>query len=913
MDLLNTEQTLPGSVTQIMSATSAGHDRSQFGSTDSVVIIGTAFDGPVGVPIEIYDPQHAVIVFGKVYDNQTRKEATLTAGIQDAYQKGSRTIYGVRVSGQEVAKTFDLALSTPLQLKVAGANPSNVAKDCVFLYDDTTGSETVRIFKPASRATTREKSEGLVEHDNAVMVTTIRINRDLGITKSSPLADLIRAVNRHIDNNVIRLSITDEAGRTLTEASAEARQLPVGALFPGAYFVGRDESLCAVSTKIKYEVFTDAADAPFEMFQGSLLKTIVLNTDVASSYPIHSAQTAALQAILTPVNITMSTMFDFLRVAGVSERAFKKDAVDYEEVDLSKFEIYKRLGSGFATTAKVVRSGDNSFKRMETPVTDPNRTMSIINGVYSMLENLNARYRVLSCGTAEDRIEDAIPGLDAFKIALPQSKDIFNGMVRATAKKESLTIDEKAKAYSFKMNDITTAAIDLAKAGLYDTKVFPILAAVPSTGAENDIVIVGGKLHKWNAGSFQAMASIAGFGDKTHVLAVNNRRVFVMEMDDSGLDVTVTPIGDVDGVFSKASHKTLAYATRMTGEALVNEVIVSSTDFTVDTLEEFVAKLNDHVVLKELFTFEMTQDGLLQKDESVAEAIGAVIEAVELAADRLIESDTTMYIPYKTGDNFARQLAQHCVYTSMKNSIPAHGIIGCTLMSDIGLTNIARKVDELTAMDFDLYAKRENGRNMLDQSNMPYPIGRALSVVFAQDRVVMNDGYSVLSNGAAGYAGMACVLPLDQSSTNQPVANLNAMFELTNYQLGRLTQRGIVTFKRSYNRGMVVTDGVTMAPGSSPFRRLSVSRIVGAVEELIREASEPFIGRQNNAANRNSLQTALKSRLDKIKGSLIERYDFRMNADPRIAKFAYIDIDYDIVPIYEIRQVRNRVTIKDEL
>ena len=104
-----------------------------------------------------------------------------------------------------------------------------------------------------------------------------------------------------------------------------------------------------------------------------------------------------------------------------------------------------------------------------------------------------------------------------------------------------------------------------------------------------------------------------------------------------------------------------------------------------------------------------------------------------------------------------------------------------------------------------------------------------------------------------------------------------------------------------------------MAPSASPFRRLAVTRIISAVEELIREAAEPYIGKQNHSANRNALQTAIKSRLDKLKGTLIEAYDFNMVVDPTVMKFAYIDIDYTIVPIYEIREVRNRISVKDEL
>jgi hypothetical protein len=269
-----------------------------------------------------------------------------------------------------------------------------------------------------------------------------------------------------------------------------------------------------------------------------------------------------------------------------------------------------------------------------------------------------------------------------------------------------------------------------------------------------------------------------------------------------------------------------------------------------------------------------------------------------------------LYIPYKTTDNFARHLAQHCTYTSLKTA-PTHGVMGCSKLLDVNLNSVAKKVDAVNGLDLNLYAKKSNGRDMLDRNNLPYPIGKNISVVFGQYVVSMSDGYSYISNGATGYAGMISVLPLDQSSTSQPISIPTPMYDLTNFQLEKLTQKGVVTFKQSYTKGYVVTDGVTMAPVTSSFRRLNVTRIVNTIEEVIRAATEPFIGKQNHLANRNSMQTAIKSALDKLKGKLIEDFDFKLIIDPANTKLGIVDIDYTIIPIYEIREVRNRISVKE--
>ncbi len=256
MSIIDSETFLPGVLTEVESDYSYGYDSSLFGTTDSVLVIGTSFNGPVGVPVEIYNPEHARYVFGKAYDSKSKQEATLVAAIEDAYQRGCRTIYGVRISGKQMEKNFDFALDSNLQLRISSVYPSNDAKDYFMVYDNTNGDEKIKLYKPANKATIVEKMQGLVESDNSVVVTEIKLNRDYGITKDSNLVDLIEMINSHAYNNIFKLSIVDESGAEVTNVSMEAQNLPVGALHPGAYMIGRDKSLCATVTDIDYQLVT---------------------------------------------------------------------------------------------------------------------------------------------------------------------------------------------------------------------------------------------------------------------------------------------------------------------------------------------------------------------------------------------------------------------------------------------------------------------------------------------------------------------------------------------------------------------------------------------------------------------------------------------------------------------------------
>lgn len=962
MGVFDNELILPGTITEITSDYSYGYDTSLFGTTDSVTIIGTAFNGPVGKAVAVYSPEHAAYIFGESYDYATRREATLVAEIKNAWERGCRTIYAVRVSGKNIHKDFEMVPETKLKLRVAGLFPSNANKEIYMVYDNTEGAEAIKLYKPAKRATMQEKLEGLVDKEESVLVAKIDISNSYGLTKDSRLVELIKIVNEHYYNNVLLLSIVDENGNDVTISSKEAQALSVGAMFPGAYFIGRDTNKGTAVTDVQYKFAKDGAK-PYENFEDFIYKQLVINTDVTAAYPIYGA---TLSDLNEKFPVKMSTMFDFLEIPGKVDEVFAKDKVDYEEVDIADFDLYKRLGSGYAITAKAELNEHGAIKKVkETPTSDPNRVVGIEDGIYSMLENLKSDYRVLTCGVADKAIAGKLPRKEDFRIMRSKSATMKDLIQVDSVVNPKEFVDKKS--YKFVIESID-AAVDgkTIEPVLYTDKTVKSVSIGEAIGeaskfAEGSLVLVtdtdpspntlkvcrvtngivtaltaeqnssmegmllfnGTEVLKITISGSHLIASEAtlvelgtgvGSAPYKYILIESHGSVYVYEVKDGSLK-KLAPVGSVEEVFNSNDDKTLITIESVFGRQ--NIITIKSTEFDYVTIEEFIAVLNEDKNLNKLFEFKLTANGVVEKDSTVEDAFnlsgsGNKDETTVMAADKEEGIDTNLYIPYKTIDNFARHLAQHCTYTSLKTA-PTHGIIGCAKLMDVNLTSVAKKVESVLDIDLTLYAKKPNGKDILDRNNIPYPIGKNISVVLGQYIVNTMDGYSYISNGATGYAGMVAVLPLDQSSTNQPINIPTPMYELTNYQLGKLTQKGYVTFKQSYTQGFVVTDGITMAPATSPFRRLSVTRITNAIEEVIRAAAEPFIGKQNHLANRNSMQTAIKSGLDKLKGRLIEGYTFKLQLDPAATKLGIVNIDYRIVPIYEIREVRNNITVGDSL
>lgn len=944
---------LPGVITEIIPDYAQDYDTSSFGTTESVTIIGTAFNGPVGRVTPIFSPEHAKYIFGDSFDPTTRREASLVAEVYDAWERGCRTIYGIRVSGKEIYKDYSFATETKLKLRVSGIFPSNDNKEVYMNFTATQAANgevgSIKIYKPADRSNMKEKMQGLVLNQNQMLVTEIKLS-GYGITKDSRLVDVINIVNGAENNNVLRLAIVNEDGADVTTSSKEAQSLSVGVMFPGVYTIGRDKAAAEVTVKTEVGYVLSSVAKPHANYQESIWKELVINTDVSASYPIYAKSNGDLNTLLGAV--TTDAAGEWLKAIGVIDKIAEKDKVDYEEAELDEFDLYQRLGSGFAQTAKIieVKNNDGHTKGYKVTVpdsNDENRVVSIPDGIYSMLENHSTNYTVMSNATAETKVSGKLPRKDAFKkrkAGVINLKDNGTNVIELTAKIDSRDFSEATK-YSVEVISVEEG-LDQAEvlANLATDVKYERIATVTEEEANNvkfaegTMVMVVEETRADVLVVNRAMADVT-FNLKTMqngvLVEASQKGNFIVEVEDKlyaveyGEEIAkfrIKPVkkdsyvigtnGDLANVYKVLADNELEPVavlgqianreleedyTICFVEILANKAVVKvfSTEAQWMNYDELVEKLNEDSVFNELFTAVAYTPDV----EVAAKLVG------EGADKGDTYYDTTMYIPYTTTDNFARHLAQHCTYTSLK-TYPTHGIIGCSKLNGVNLATVADRVNEILALDLDLYAKRPNGNNMLNNNNVPHPIGRCISVPFMQYTVTTGNGYNYVSNGAAGYAGMVSTLAADRSSTNQPINIPNLAFELSNYQLSKLTGKGVVTCKRT-TQGLVITDGITMAPVDSAYRRLSTTKVINVVDRSLREVIEPFIGLQDNLATINSLNTAITSVLNKLKESLINYYEFKIVTDQASSRLGIIKINYTIIPTNEIKEVRNTVSVQE--
>ena len=926
---------LPGVITEIIPDYAQDYDTSEFGSTESVTIIGTAFNGPVGKVVPIFSPEHAKYIFGDSFDAKTRREANLVPEIYDAWGRGCRTIYAIRVSGKEIYKDYQFATETKLKLRVSGIFPSNENKDVFLNYaanqSENSDAGVIRIFKPADRANMREKMQGLVLNQSEMLITDIKL-AGYGITKDSRLVDVINIVNGAESNNVLRLAIVDENGADVTASSKEAQSLCVGVMFPGVYTIGRDKAAEGVTVKTQVDYVLASKAKPHTNYREAIWKELNVNSDVNTEFPLFAKAMNDLSALL-PTSADING--EWLKAVGMIDKIAIKNKVDYEEVELDEFDLYQRLGSGYAQTAQIVAlkgAMDGQVRGYKVTVPDSNnvnRVIGIEDGIYSMLENHSTNYTVLASANAETKISGKLPRKDVFKkreagtfklsdssvevieIATKINEKDFSDSkaVKIVIKSVEEAIDQAAILKNLDTSIKARRIVGIKTEGETAAAKHPEGTLVAVNGTSLKKVVKGTltpesvdgyfladtddglKLYECTQGSLSEHSAEEG----NAIIATNGQYANVYQRNSSAIYEPISTLAEIANTELDEDY-TLCHVEDLATGLTVN---IFSTEAQWMTFGELVDRLNENEVFAKLF-----KASALKPDVEV----GSLVQGTGQDKGE-IYFDTTMYVPYTTTDNFARHLAQHCVYTSLK-TFPTHGIIGCAKLNGVNLSTIADRVNEILALDLDLYAKRPNGNNMLNNNNMPHPIGRAISIPFVQYTVTTGNGYNYVSNGAAGYAGMVSTLDADKSSTNQPINLPTLAFELSNYQLSKLTGKGIVTVKTT-TQGTVVTDGVTMAPVDSAYRRLSTTKVINVVDAALREVIEPYIGSQDNLATRNSLQTAITSRLNKLKEKLISYYKFNIISDSSAARLGIIKVQYVVIPYNEIKEVRNTLSVQE--
>lgn len=176
-------------------------------------------------------------------------------------------------------------------------------------------------------------------------------------------------------------------------------------------------------------------------------------------------------------------------------------------------------------------------------------------------------------------------------------------------------------------------------------------------------------------------------------------------------------------------------------------------------------------------------------------------------------------------------------------------------------------------------------------------------------------GLPYTANGQASYAGMYSSLPPHHAPTNKSIPNaIRTRFKLSNSQLEALLAMRYVAMRDKPAKNPVISSAITSAPAGSDFVRLTTVRITFAAMDVVRKVCDPFIGQPNTQSKRNAMEAAITKGLQgMVEVGALRKYAFTISSSPTQQVLGIVDIDLILVPIFEIQQIRTTVRLRTEI
>jgi hypothetical protein len=235
------------------------------------------------------------------------------------------------------------------------------------------------------------------------------------------------------------------------------------------------------------------------------------------------------------------------------------------------------------------------------------------------------------------------------------------------------------------------------------------------------------------------------------------------------------------------------------------------------------------------------------------------------------------------------------------------GIIGVVSPNDTSPATIAGWVNKLVDV---VPGDLTRGATVMNDFDERLVQVVAFEPVFGND--LENRIYT--ASGQAAYAGLISSLPPYKAVTNKNLRNtINLRFHLSRSQLERMTESRFVVANRGIsNPGQyVITDNPTAAASGSDYSALSTVRIVILALDLVRAVAEPFIGEGNTPAQLLAMRTAINTGLRALmEVGALNGYDFEVISTPEMRAQHLVHVELVLVPAFEMKRIRTFVRLR---
>lgn len=276
-------------------------------------------------------------------------------------------------------------------------------------------------------------------------------------------------------------------------------------------------------------------------------------------------------------------------------------------------------------------------------------------------------------------------------------------------------------------------------------------------------------------------------------------------------------------------------------------------------------------------------DGINPTNNEMFEALAGKRDAVtrelvEQGAYQLLENYHVDFI-YPAGvyadetqtvdphSSFHNELAMCCAALTYRTKM-THGFIDVKPNTNTTLKGVQKYVNDLMNYDTVLYIKDRDGNELVDSNGEKMEIGWYTSLVVGPEPIMSSDTLGTFyGSPAIAYAALCGLLAPQSAPTNKALTGVSGLkFKFSNKQMDMLTAKHMITFKlkgegtSTASSTPYVVDGCTCGSENCDYRRMSTVKIVTDVVDQIRQVCDPFIGEPNSREQKNAM-SALVSKL----------------------------------------------------
>ena len=927
---------LPG-VSSIWKDTDFSQPRQQLQGAPSVLVIGTAVDGPPNVPVAIRNVEEAKAIWGNYSGGSLIRgieEVFIGAGSAIVDVRGLRLDGGVKAN-LEISETdgsgitAESADAEAYALLLTARQPGDVYNHISIGFRD---GQNIEIYNPKTGITSRfdyDPDRDNVQadvHNVADLVTAINADPNLNDIVVAEYRELTArfemAVRYDTSSGLPRASgvYQDSTGRhSITLAD---RTLP----FANAY-----DPDGAGGSSIYANNWLDNAAPSGGVTSGNNIQKLNRVYSIADGgkerLRVAGGSSAAL--VNTPLNMadrsgynSLTALKDYVTSGGVLDGDFSygpSGTTAVSEVRQVIEGLYIGTGDGSTTTfhwdaAQCIDDGNPVLNSLVgKAVVSGQQIITTTTTGYTATETPELIGNLIETDTR-------LKNWDGATVTASGSFEVMYDTDTVGRPRTEYTIAWDAAAATVTEFGTPRGNVAFTTAPPAGVDLFVTYKSIPHTISESSTLATAtatsAAWDKWRR-YFISGQNITFGGTLPSDVEVRYRKITDYEIG-SQVDIISDPVGRVGTPTSSDTYSTIRFLDAG------NQPGPADPSGLVDNLDTIIGV--DYTYLPEfpnLTSFKSLGGGSNGNELSAS----ALYTQLEDTTEAIENYAVDFIVPMGVNINTKKTIPNERTGLDQEVSADYHGILKTlvnNLTQNVDETQVIMGVDSPTSTDpkiINAWVEELTLQLPGDLTRSANIIGdfdeRLISVV-AFEPIIGNkfEGITYAANGQAIYAGLLASLDITRAATNQPLRSTSLLrFPLSRRQLLDMIGGRLVVAKPSIGNPneYVIVKGITTAAVGSKYENEWATRVVRTVMNIVRAAATPFIGSANTNAAQVAMQTAINSGLKQMIGVTLLGYDFSIITTPQMRAQGLLDIDLSLVLVGEISEIRATVHIQDTI